>query len=259
MKTNFKFARLSAVILLVEFFPGLRAGAFLVTGSYNVAPSADAFVTTGPDGNLSADNFGGNGSLAVSAGGLPNGQFQSLLRFDLAGAVASLNAQCGVGKWQIFDVTLTLWAVPPGNAIFNNPAGGSINVSLMQNDTWLQGTGTAAAPANSGVSFNNLPAITSPGDPSLGTFSVPGSTSGQSVFTLALTPGITGSLNGGTDLDLRLSAADNSVAYAFASASNPNLYPLLTVNVVPEPGMMTLGALGMSVLFIAGFAKRRRG
>lgn len=259
MKIDLKFARLSALICPVAFFLCLRANAFLVTGSYSVAPIANAYVTTGPDGNLSGDNFGGDGSLAVAAGALPNGQFQSILRFDLSGAVAALSAQAGVGEWQLFDMTLTLWAVPPGNGIFNNPAAGSINISLMQNNSWVQGTGTAAAPSTSGISFNSLTAITGPGDQALGTFSVPGSTSGPSVFTLALTPGVISSLTSGADLDLRLSAADNSVAYAFASGSNATLYPLLTVNVVPEPGVAALAWLGLAVFSLWGGFRRRLG
>src|ERR1700722_15039144 len=39
---------------------------------------ADAFVTTGPDGSLSSSNFGAAGALAVSASGLPQGEFQSV-------------------------------------------------------------------------------------------------------------------------------------------------------------------------------------
>ncbi len=40
-------------------------------------PVADAFVTTGPAGNLSGNNYGGAGALAIAAPGLANGKFQA--------------------------------------------------------------------------------------------------------------------------------------------------------------------------------------
>jgi hypothetical protein len=253
------FMRLSAAVWLVLLFPSRRADAFLITGSYTTGATADAFLTTGPSGNLSADNFGGEGSLAVAAGGLPGGQFQTLLRFDLSGARAALDAQAGVGQWNIFDVVLALSATPPGNGIFNPTAAGLINVSLMQNNTWVEGTGTAAAPATSGVSFNGLPGITSPADQALGVFHVGSATSGDSLFTLALTPGLVNGILSGGDIDLRLSAADNAVAYLFKSRSDANLYPLLRIDVVPEPGGAFLGALGVAVFWLWGNVRRRRG
>lgn len=240
--------RQCAVIGVVALFFSERAGAFLITGTFSTTATADAFVTTGPGGSLSANNFGGDGSLAVSAAGLPGGQFQSLLRFNLAGAPAAFDAQNGVGQWNIFEVILTLSATPSGNEIFNAPAAGGVNVSLMQNDTWAQGVGTAAAPVTTGVSYNSLPSITSPGDQALGAFQVGRATSGDSFIHLALTSGLVSDIVNGMDVDLRLSAADSTVSYLFASSSSANLYPLLTINVVPEPGCVVLGFMGVTVL-----------
>jgi hypothetical protein len=39
--------------------------------SFNSQAIADAFVATGSSGSLSSSNFGGAGSLAIAAGGLP--------------------------------------------------------------------------------------------------------------------------------------------------------------------------------------------
>jgi len=260
MGTNFKFLRLTASVGLVQFFLCLRAGANLIPGSASVSPIADAFLATGTNGNLSADNFGGAGSLAVAAGALPGGQFQTLLRFNLSGAKTALDAQFGAGQWSIFDVILTLTAGPHNNAIFNNNAAGAVNVSLMQNDTWVEGTGTAGTPTTDGVSFNSLPTITSPTDQALGVFTVGSATSGDSLFMLALTPGLISGIMGGSDIDLRLSAADNAVAFLFQSRNDPSFYPLLTVNVVPEPGSIAIGVLGLatfSCLFRGGVRQTR--
>jgi hypothetical protein len=38
--------------------------------TFTLNPSADAFVTTGPTGNLSGNNYGGAGALSVAALGL---------------------------------------------------------------------------------------------------------------------------------------------------------------------------------------------
>jgi hypothetical protein len=59
--------------------------------TFTLNPAADAFVTTGPTANLSVNNYGGAGALSVAAPGLANGEFQSILRFDLAGARTSFD------------------------------------------------------------------------------------------------------------------------------------------------------------------------
>ena len=40
-------------------------------------------------------------ALAVAASGLPNGEFQTVLKFDLSGARDAFNAQFGAGEWSI--------------------------------------------------------------------------------------------------------------------------------------------------------------
>src|SRR5882724_3078740 len=120
---------------LMELGLLLVAGLFLAgailpgrAGSFGVNPSADAFVTTGPTGNLNGNNYGGAGALSVAAPGLSQGEFQSVLQFNLSGAKSSFDGQFGVGQWSIQSVTLQLTATSPNNAIFNASAAGQFGI-----------------------------------------------------------------------------------------------------------------------------------
>src|ERR1051325_2699813 len=84
--------------------------------SLSLSPSADAFVTGGPSGNLSGNNYGGAGALGVASAGSAKGEFQSLLPFDLSGAKTSFDAQFSIGQWSLQSVTLQLTATGPNNA-----------------------------------------------------------------------------------------------------------------------------------------------
>src|SRR5215472_8866424 len=129
------------------------------TDSFTSQAIADAFVTPGASGSLSSSNFGAAGALAIAASGLPEGEFQSVLKFDLSGAFNSFNSQFGAGQWMVQSVTLDLTASSHGNAIFNPVAAGSFNVSLMQNNSWVEGTGTGGIPTSDGISFNSLEGV----------------------------------------------------------------------------------------------------
>src|SRR3954452_4766840 len=174
--------------LALVFVAGLPLMPFLAGAAPFIAPaSGDAFVATGPSGNLSANNYGGGGALAVAAGNLPNGEFQSVIRFDLSGARASLDAQYGAGQWSLQSVGLQLSSSPHGNNIYNEIAAGSFGVSLTQNSSWLEGTGNASNPSASGINYNTLQStyITA-GDPALGVFNFDGGTSGANTYNLNL-------------------------------------------------------------------------
>ena len=62
------------------------ASSLCQSATFTVNPGGDAFVTTGPTGSLSGNNYGGAGALSVAAPGSPQGQFLSVLEFSLAGA-----------------------------------------------------------------------------------------------------------------------------------------------------------------------------
>jgi hypothetical protein len=250
----------SAIKLLVAagFVAVSAVVGFGQTASFSTQPFADAFVTSG--GSLSSSNFGAAGSLAIAAPGLSQGEFQSVLKFDLSAAQSSFNSQFGVGQWTIQSVALQLTSSPHNNAIFNDIAAGQFNVSLMQNNSWVEGTGTGGIPSSDGISFNSLQGtyINSAVDEALGTFSFLGGSSGQNGYALTLSSGLMNDITSGGDLSLRLFATDTT-SYLFTSRSGgssarPDI--LVQAVAVPEPGTMTLCAVALGVLLIVQTLKR---
>jgi hypothetical protein len=231
------------------------------TASVTVQPFADAFVTPGATGSLSVSNFGAAGSLAIAASGLPHGEFQSVLQFDLSGAQNSFNSQFGVGQWAIQSVTLQLTSSPHNNAIFNNIAAGQFNVSLMQNNSWVEGTGTGGIPSSDGISYSSLLGtyVNNATDQALGTFSFPGGSSGQNSYALSLSAGLVTDVTSGNDLSLRLFAADSSVSYLMTSrtgtaSDRPDI--LVQAVAVPEPNSLALCAAALIVLLLVQTVRR---
>jgi hypothetical protein len=234
------------------------------TASFTAQPFADAFVTPGATGSLSTSNFGGAGSLAIAAPGLPQGEFQSVLQFDLSAAQSSFNAQFGAGQWTVQSVTLQLTSSPHNNAIFNNIAAGQFNVSLMQNNSWVEGTGTGGIPSSDGISFSSLQGtyINGATDQALGTFSFPGGSSGQNSYALTLSSGLVSDVATGGDLSLRLFAADNAVSYLMtarsgSSTARPDI--LIQAVVVPEPSTVVLCAAALAALWLVQTVRRWTG
>ena len=217
----------------------------------DLTPSADAFVTSAlPDAN-----FGGAGAIGAAAVGLPQGEFQSVLRFTTAAAKSSFDATYGAGQWSIQSAVLKLTAAPPNNAIFNASAAGTFAARWMQNDAWLEGTGNPAAPGATGITYNTLPTFVSGSDEALGSFATTGATGGAFTYALNLTPGFTADLLAGDPTSLRLLTADATLSVLFRSrefgtAANR---PVLSLTAVPEPH-----ALGL-LLFSASVALSRRG
>jgi len=248
MKSSLKNPLTLAFAAIFSFLAGAGSAA-----SFNTGPISDAFVATGSSGNLSGNNFGAAGALAVAAPGLPQGEFQSVLQFDLSGARNSFDAQLGAGQWSIQSATLQLSSSPHNNAIFNNVAAGQFNVSLMQNNGWVEGTGTGGVPTTDGISYNSLQStyINNVLDQSLGTFSFPGGTSGANSYGLSLASGLSDDLLAGIHLSLRLYAADNQVSYLFSSRmGGAVLQPELTFTAVPEPASLALWAMGLAALLL---------
>ena len=224
---------LPGLIILSSLFAAQTRAAVFSTN-----PISDAFVTTGPTGNLSGNNYGAAGALGVSASGLPKGEFDSVLQFNVAGAVSAFNAQYGVGQWTIQSVTLQLTATAPNNPIFNTSAAGQFQINWMQNNSWSEGTGTPTAPATNGISYTTLKnTFAGPGDESLGTFAFNGATNGTSTFNLSLAPGFASNLLSGIYVSLEMFAADTNVSALFDSRNfgAPGSRPVLTIDAVPEP------------------------
>ena len=238
--------------------PILAAGVFSITAGahgqtvFSTSSISDAFVTPGATGSLANSNFGAAGALAVAASGLPQGEFQSVLQFQLSGITSQLNGLYGVGQWTVQSVTLDLTASAHPNPIFNPVAAGNFNVSLMQNNSWREGTGTGGLPTSDGITYNSLLGtyINNATDQALGTFAYNGSTSGTLAYSLTLSSGLVTDLLDGDNVSLRLYADDNNVSYLFNSrqGGSGSTSPTLVIDVVPEPGSLALSILGLAAL-----------
>ena len=240
----------------------LASSAVVHAAAVNLNPTADAFVTTGPANNLATNNYGAGGSLGLSAVGLPKGEFQSVLRFDTSSAKSTFDGLYGTGLWNLQSVTLQLSATAVNNTNFNANSAGSFGVSWMQNDGWVEGTGTPNAPGSSGITYSSLQAtfINPAADEALGTFSYSGASSGTFVYTLSTTAGFTADLMAGSLVSLRLSGADSAVSYLFNSREfgMTGNRPLLSITAVPEPGTVALLVLGGLLCAVRGRTRRRR-
>jgi hypothetical protein len=223
-----------------------------VGASFTLNPSADAFVTSGPSGNLTANNYGGAGGLSLAAPGSSQGEFQTVLKFDLSTARNAFDATYGAGAWSIQAISLQLTAAAPNNAIFNASSAGNFGVSWMQNDGWVEGSGTPQSPTTSGITFSTLPSFLSGSDENLGTFSYNGATSGSFTYNLNLTPLFSADARSGSQVSFRMFAADNTVSYVSDSRSFPTTTarPLLTITAVPEPATLGVVAAGMALAFL---------
>jgi hypothetical protein len=229
------------------------------SATFSLNPAADAFVTTGPSGNLSNNNYGGAGALSVAAPGLAQGEFQSVLQFNLSGAKSSFDSQFGAGQWSIQSVTLQLTATAPNNPIFNSSAAGQFSLSWMQNNGWTEGTGTPMTPTTTGITFSTLSNFVSGADEALGTFSFNGATNGNATYTLNLAPLFSADILSGSTVSLRMFAADTTVSYLSDSRNfmNASFRPLLTITAVPEPGALAISIAGLSLLASIRFLRRK--
>jgi hypothetical protein len=207
--------------------------------SSSTANSGDAYTATGPTGGLQANNFGNAGALVISGTAAPNGQFQSVLKFDLATVTSTLNATFGAGAWVIDSLALELSAAVPNNASFNPNVAGQIAVDWLSTDSWTEG----------GITWNGMAALIAGGSESLGSLSYNGSSPSTVSYTLGSSAGFASDLAAGGIASLRLSAADTTVSMVLNSrnfgtvANRPAL--IITASAVPEPSRATLLLLGL--------------
>lgn len=232
--------------------------ALILTGSASAAlvtlnPTQDAFVMAAN----SSSNYGGAGALGISGFAvLPNGEFDSLLQFNLAAAKASFDTTFGAGQWAINSITLQLTAAPPNNSLFNGfgagPGGTNVNaagqfsVKWMQNDSWTEGNGTPAASSTTGgITYSTLPSFLSGADQVLGTFAFGGGTSGNTTVSLSLASSFVADAAAGNAVSLLMLPADTSVEMLVNSRSvgTAASRPLLSVSAsaVPEAGTFMYG------------------
>lgn len=231
---------------------GVCASHAIAAVTQSINPVADTFVAAS---NPNA-NFGAAGGLALSPSSAANGEFQSVMRFDLASVKASFDATFGEGNWQLTSVSLKLTATLPNNPIFNTSAAGQFAIEWMQDDAWIEGTGMPSAPGATGLNFNTLPTHLANGVASLGTFSFAGGNSGSATYALPLQASFASDITSGSLVSLHAFAGDNAVSYLFNSrnvsnvANRPELS--ITADAIPEP------ALGLAALPVTAISMRRR-
>jgi hypothetical protein len=218
--------RMTTLVATIAGLAVLRTASVGRADTASVVAAADAFV----DSAVPTGNFGGGGAIGVAAPDSPNGEFQSVLRFDLTSVLAQFDNSFGTGTWIATSASLKLSASAPVNGLFNPQAAGQFAVSWMANDTWEEGAGTPNQPGSTGITFATLPLFSGMGDETLGVFTFGGETAGDSTYELPLTPGFAARLGAGGPVSFRLSAADSTIAYLFHSRSfAPPYQPLLTI------------------------------
>ncbi len=243
----------------------LPAFAHADTFSTNAAPTADAFLAAGSASNpvgtdLSGLNFGGAGTLAIAPASSTKGEFDTILKFNLASSVSQFNTTYGVGNWSITGLTLKLASntgvqgTQPGNAIFNAISGGNFNIQWVSVDNWVEGTGNGmGTTANGSISFSSMSTLFAGTSDALGTYTYtpPGNNLYVS-YTLPLNSDLVADTAAGGDVSLYFSAADNQVGYLFNSrtfgANTPEY--IVEATATPEPTTVALLAVSLGGLLV---------
>ena len=227
--------------------------------------TADAFLANGPSGNLAANNYGGAGTLAIAPSSSAKGEFDSVIKFNTAAAIAQFNSAYGAGNWSLTGVTLMLASNAgtqngnPGNAIFNTIHSGNFNIDWIANDSWAEGTGNPMMPQPTGVNFNSISSLLATAD-SLGTYTyTPPGNNVYAGYTLLLDGGLVADADNGGDVSLYFFTTDSQTSYLFNSRSFSSATPstpelILTAAPVPEPATTALLALALG----AGCCLRKR-
>lgn len=267
------FRRNAAAAMLAGSICSFAAGARADTSFTINDTTADAYVASGsaanPLGtNLSALNFGGAGTLAISPASSAKGEYDSVIKFNTAGAINQFNTTYGSGNWQITGLTLQLSSnfatqgQQPNNMAFNTINTGSFGIDWLATDNWVEGggtgTGEAGYPSNSELSLQAIPALLAGGTNSLGTFTyTPPGNSSYVNYALPLNVNLVSNTITGGDVSLYFYAADNQVGYLFNSRTFGSGHPefTLTAAQTPEPGVAAVGLTGLAVV-AARFRKR---
>ncbi len=209
-------------------------------------------------------NYGAVGTLAIAPASSSKGEFDSLIKFNLAGAVSQFNTTYGVGNWQVTGLTLKLASsfgtqgAQPGNPLFNSINAGSFAIQWLSLDNWTEGTGGGTGspgyPGNSSVSFDSISSLFAANHDALGSFTyTPPGNNIYASYTLPLNADLVADSTAGGDVSLYFSAADNQVGYLFNSRSfgaSPPEY-LVQAGAVPEPSTVALLAMSLGGLFFA--------
>jgi PEP-CTERM motif len=232
--------------------------------------TADAFLATGSPNNpvgsdLTSLNFGGAGTLAIAPASSTKGRFDSIIKFNLAGAVSQFDTTYRAGNWQITGLTLQLASnfgvqgSQPNNNIFNTINTGSFGINWLSYDNWTEGTGGGmGSPANGAVSFTSMSTLFSNAHDSLGTYlyTPPGNNVYLS-YTLPLNADLVADASAGGDVSLYFYAADDQVSYLFNARSFAANHPEITLSVAPVPEPSTWSIMAVALVGFMGMIGRK--
>ena len=222
--------------------------------TYTVTTSADALLATGspanPEGtDLTHLNFGGAGALAVAPASSEKGEFQSVIRFDLAGAPSLFNTAYGTNNWVVSSMALELTSnygtagVQPNNGIYDVLSGGEFIIEWLSNNDWAEGTGNPSLPTTDGVTFSSLPTLLSGRHEILSTnvYSPPGNNV-HVTWPLPLNTNLVANIATGSSVSLLFYAADDQINYLFNSYSyGRGNQPLIHVTASPPLPIILAG------------------
>jgi hypothetical protein len=226
--------------------------------------TADAFVCTGsPNYEGGADltglNFGAAGTLVIAPPASANGEFQSVIKFNLSNGVALFNATYGSNLWTITSLALDFASnygtggVQPNNPIFPTINGGQFVIEWLADDDWLEGTGTPNLPTTDGICFNTLPGLLAQPREILATNTyVPPGNNVRVTWPLPLTANLVADVSAGGDVTFRFYAADDQICYLFNSYKyGRGNEPLIHVVAAPLLTILS-GALTNGVFCLTG-------
>ncbi len=265
---SYQIARLAAGIAVFTVSAASHAqSTFIVNNS-----SAAAFMASGSPGNpsgsdLSTNNYGNAGTLAIAPASSTKGAFDSALLFNTAAAASQFNTLYGVGGWSITGAKLSLASnfgvqgVQPNNNIFNTINAGSFGIDWLADNSWNAGTGggggTPGYPVNNYVDYAYVPTLLSFGYDSLGDFTY--TPPGNSVYLNYVLPSdanLDAAAANGT-VSLFFYAADDQVSYLFNSQVFSSNHPELTLTATPTPEPATLSLLAAAVGVVT-LARRKK-
>lgn len=220
--------------------------------TYSGTAVADTFLATGsPDNpagsNLTGLNFGAAGILAVSPASADKGEFQSVMEFNFADAVALFNATYGTNRWTVTGISLQLTGnygtagVQPNNKMFNVVNGGSFVIEWLSTNGWAEGTGTPALPTTDGITFDSLPHLQSGLCEVLctNTYTPPGDNV-PVTYALPLNANLVAEVVSGGDATFLFYAGDNQIGYLFNSCDyRGGNEPLINVTAAPLLEILT--------------------
>ncbi len=214
-------------VLILALLAVCAAGQAQVT--FTNTTVADAFLATGspvnPDGaDLTGFNYGGAGTLAISPASATEGEFQSVIRFDVSGARGLFDATYGSNNWSVGGILLQLTSnfgtagQQPNNRIFNVISGGQFVIEWLSNTNWAEGTGNPSLPTMDGVTYASLPDLLSGAHEILCTNTyVPPGTNVPVIYALPFNTNLVAAVKSGGNISLRFYAADNQIGYLFNS------------------------------------------